>query len=509
MNKKFLIGCLVFPIIVVIVFAIGFRLMGGKIKSTSTLKSGSWLVINPSGNLLDYNEIQYSDFMGLNQPSVSDICKAVKAAGEDSKITGILLKPRFIFLSHAGRAEIDSCLASFKSTGKPVIAYGDMFSQGDYLLCSMADRIYMEPSASAGIMLEGTKANFMFWKEGLDKLGIKIHVLQSGAYKGAGEMFSRTSLSQETYDNVYRVMEQRYGLITAELARHRNLEHSKVKAILEERPDYFISPKQALQYKLVDELKTIDKVYAEFDMDKKKFVQVSKYPAQFSVPGSDAIAVMNLSGDITPGSASGSMPVISAARVQSMIDQIKANKKIKAVVLRINSGGGSALESEHIYQKLKDLGTSVPIVASMGGVAASGGYYISCAAQHIVAAPYTITGSIGVVMMLPEAEGLSRKLGIRNQDISFGKYAGSMNFMNKTDETLLASLQRNSEAVYTEFKSRVADSRKLSLEEVELLAQGQVWSANDALDKKLIDQVGGLDLAIAKAAGLADIQDFQ
>ncbi|MDZ4120918.1 MAG: signal peptide peptidase SppA, partial [Candidatus Cloacimonadaceae bacterium] len=200
---------------------------------------------------------------------------------------------------------------------------------------------------------------------------------------------------------------------------------------------------------------------------------------------------------------------INAAKVQRVIDAIDKDKSIKAVVLRINSGGGSALESELIYQKLDILKARVPVVVSMGGAAASGGYYISCSSDYIVADEFTITGSIGVVMLIPEAEVLSRKIGIKNQHITFGKFASSYDVISKTDPEFLASLKRNSDAVYTEFKSRVEASREMEPGHLESIAQGQIWSAEAALENGLIDSIGTLQTAIAKAASLSGVVSYR
>jgi len=508
-KNNLLVGCIVFIIVAIVAFGIGFRMIGGKFSNLQSIKSNTWLLINPSGMISDYNEIQYASFMGYNQTSVTEIVSAIQKARDDSKITGILFRPQYAVISSAGRSEINKAIGEFKQSGKPVLAYGTVFTQGDYLLSTAADKILIEPSASSGIMLEGVGTSITFYKDALDKLGIKMHVLQSGEFKGSGEIYNRTSLSQATYDNINGVLKQRYDLLTSEIAQNRKIDAKRVVDILENRQDYIIDARQAQQYTLVDTLQSLDDIYQRYDIDLRAMVTVSKYIADLPVTSSDLVAVIHLNGDISPGAAGSNFSNISANKIQVVMDQIKADKRIRAVVLRINSGGGSALESEMIYQKLKKLKSEIPLVVSMGGVAASGAYYISCASDYIVADPYTITGSIGVLMVLPEAEGLARKIGLGSQNIGYGKYHASMNLLQKTNPELLASLQRNSTSVYEEFKARVAEGRKMDIAEVEKNAQGMIFSASQALSRKLIDEIGGLDTAILKAAEMAGITDYK
>lgn len=217
--------------------------------------------------------------------------------------------------------------------------------------------------------------------------------------------------------------------------------------------------------------------------------------------------MINLSGNITAGSerSHGFEQTISAAKVEKILQQVKRDGA-KAVVLRINSPGGSALESELIYQKLQRL--DIPVVVSMGVMAASGGYYISCGGDYIFADPYTITGSIGVIMAIPEAVELGNKLGIDSQTINYGKYSGGVSIFEKYDPEMLASLERNSQKVYTEFKQRVMTARKISSEQIDAVAEGRVFSAQDAKDIHLIDEVGGIQAAIDKAAKMAKLTKY-
>jgi len=508
-SKAFLVGCLVFPLLLIVAFTIGFIVVSRQLPTGVTTPQGAWLVINPSGLIPEYNEFQDNPVLDMGSLSSNEINKRISAAATDSKIKGIILKPRYAQISYASISELKTMLEAFKKSGKPVYAHGDMISQRDYLIMCMADKVFLEPSASAGIALDGVGANITFYKELLDKLGIKMHVLQTGAYKGAGEPYSQTSLSTGTMENIKSALSPRYELMIRHIATMRKIDESSVKNLLETRSDYFISPASAKELSLVDELLSYDAMQEKLSIPSDKMLAIADYQST-KLPSlkKDKIAIIHLNGSISSSSNSAMDTNISASKVQKIIEAIDKEPGIKAAVLRISSGGGSALESEIIYQKLSHLRKRMPVVVSMGGVAASGGYYISCASDYIVADANCITGSIGVVMMIPEAEGLSRKIGIRNQHVGFGKYANAYDPLSKTDPLFLQSLRRNSEGVYTEFKDRVATSRKIELDQLESIAQGKVWSASAALENGLIDEIGGLNTAIAKAAALAKIEDY-
>jgi protease-4 len=513
MKKNFLlIGCLTLPIIAIIAFFIGLNQPVKDMRHVSSTKSNTWLQIDPSGVIEDYNEVQSDynfSFMNSNS-SVEDICSKIKLAASDKNIKGIVIAPEFVQVSYAGIHEIGEALKEFKLSHKPVLAHLTMQSQKDYYLAAFADKIAMEPAASAGLFMEGVQANMSFYKNLLDKLGLKVNIIRSGQFKGYGEEYSRTSLSPETYGNLSQLLEDRYALISSDLAAQRKLTPEQVKIIFEQRPDYLINADYAKQAGLIDFAIGKDDFYKQHTIDKKQLTSIADYtPTKADNKAKDEIAVCYLQGGISSGTPQYNQTGISADKVQKLIDQIQKDKKIKAVVLRVNSPGGSALESELIYRKLEKLKKELPIVVSMSGVAASGGYYISAASDYIFADPYTVTGSIGVIQLLPDASGLSKKIGLTNQGINYGKYAGAMNLMNTPSPELLASLQRNSESVYSEFKHRVVQYRKISYDSLENIAGGRVWSAQDALPIHLIDQIGTLDNAIKKASELAKITTWQ
>lgn len=511
-SKPILIGCIILPLILIIGFFVGFISTfgsGGNISKTK-IPSNAWLRVNPTAMISDYSEMQPIKWFGDSGNSAEDLARKIRAAASDTRIKGMLLEPGIIQTNYPALAEIGLAIAEFKKSGKPVAAYGDYYSQGDYLLASYANEIYMEPSASAGLILEGVSTNLMFYKELFDKLGIKMHILQSGEFKGAGEPYSQTSLSPGTRDNIDAVLKDRYSLLLRDIAARRKLSIEEITKVFETREDYFLHANTAKDLKLIDHPMGRDAMLAKLNLDDDNFIDISDYASAEPKQAQDKIAVVYLNGQISPqtgGEFSGNS-MISAAKVKKIIEDIHKDKSIKAMVLRINSPGGSALESEKIYQQLLKLKTDMPIVVSMGGVAASGGYYISCAADYIIADEATITGSIGVIMMVPETVGLGNKLGLRSQTLKHGKFAGAFNLFQTYDPAVLASLRRSSTATYDEFKARVISARKYQPGTIDSVAEGRVFSAVAAKKLRLIDEIGTLETAIAKAASLVNSKSY-
>ncbi len=476
----------------------------------TSITENSWLSINPSSYVSEYNEVMPLNIMSNRDiNSVQNMTDKIERAKRDSRIKGLLIQPFAAQFSLAALHEIGLAIQDFKESGKPVVAFGDMMGQGDYLLASYADEIYMEPSASAGLMLSGSSASITFYKEMFDKIGVKMHVIQAGEFKGAGEPYSQTSLSEGTRQNIEDMLLDRFNLILNGIAERRDLTFDDVKSVYNNRDDFIISAKQAIELRLIDHAKPKKQMYAELGIDAEKVVRISSYTTGKAHGRGDKVAVVYMSGNIMPDGGSFNRAGISYNNVKKTVSQILDDPAIKSVVLRVDSPGGSALESELIYQELLELKAVKPILISMGGVAASGGYYISCAADHIVADPGTLTGSIGVIMLLPEASGLGRKLGLRSQTIRFGKFAGALDPLNPYPPELIASFRRSSQGTYNEFKSRVMTARNISPDKINSIAEGRIYSAEDAMAIGLVDELGSLDYCIAKAAEMAEISDYQ
>lgn len=511
-KKIILIIAIVFLLLVGLSYCAGRQMskFAFNPQGPATISADSWLQLNLSAYVPEYNEVlPLNLFSNKSAASMQNLSAKIRKAKDDNRISGLLIEPLGAQLSMATMNEIGLAIQEFKGSGKPVIAFGDMMGHADYLLASYADEIYMEPSASAGLMLSGVSTNIMFYKEMFEKIGVKMHIIQAGEFKGAGEPYSQTSLSEGTRRNIEEMLSDRYNLILNGIAERRKLTVDDVKSVYNNRENFILQADEALEMRLIDHAAPRSQMLSERLIDPDKIVSISSYTMSGQSPRGEKVAVMYLGGNIMPAGGSFNQALISHDKVRKMVKQIQDDKAVKAVVLRIDSPGGSALESELIYQELLKLKSSKPMVVSMGGVAASGGYYISCASDQIIADSGTLTGSIGVIMMLPEATGLGRKLGLRSQTIKFGKFAGGLNPLEPYSDELLASLKRNSEGTYNEFKSRVMTARKISPDKINSIAEGRIFSAEDALALGLVDELGSLDMAIAKAAEMAGITAYR
>ena len=479
-------------------------------KKKVAIKSNSFLELNLGGMHYDYNLHDGIPFL-KEKISIGEICRKIDTAKKDSRIKGIYLKPEFYKGGRALTKELGDELLDFKNSGKKIYAYLDLVSDKGYHLASVADSIFLNPSMSGGIVLTGIGAEVSFYKGLFDKLGIEFTVLHQGKYKGAGEQFSRKTISKPMRESFTKIIDDLYNQDIEDLAESRNLSEEKVKAIMETRPDFLISGQRALDLNLVDVL-AYEKDFKENILGGYHLVNISKYPSQAGSHSSDKIAVLYAQGPIVMSNAQGMFGgdyrQITAENISKELERIKKIKSVKALVFRVDSPGGSALVSDIIWNELEKVNAEIPLVVSMGNIAASGGYYISCGADHIFAQPNTLTGSIGVVGMLPNWQKLREMAEINTYQIKRGKYSTffSPNFApSKEDKESLSFLMKNT---YNEFKSRVAQGRGISFDEVEKVAQGRIWSGIDAVENGLVDELGGLDAAIRKAAELAQIEDY-
>ena len=515
-SKWFTLGCLTsVGIIVIMIFTMfwTFGSMGRGFQKPIPEKivEGSWLRMDISGIITDYKEFEDSPFTGsfsAGKISVHEIVHKINKAAQDNKIKGILLEPRFIACGYANLHEIMNALENFKSTGKEIHAYLDIGMNKDYFLATVANKIYLNPSASAGILLTGVGGGILFYKDLFDKIGIEINVIHAGKYKGAGETFSRNELSEPVRKNLDRLFSNVYNSVLVTIAGNREIDISDIIRIYEKREELFINQENAINYNLVDELSLKEDLYNNLGIAKKNLISFSKYKMPGFKKSNSNIAVIYAQGGIVMQSQGFEAVNITASKLNKILDKIERDNDIKGVVIRVNSPGGSALVSEIIHTKIKKLREVKPVVISMGNVAASGGYYISSESDYIFADPFTITGSIGVVAMLPNISKLTDYIGIHEEDISKGKFSNAMSIYSKLDDSMVKSLRMSIQNTYMEFKQRVADGRGISIDDVEQIAQGQVWSAEDALQNNLIDETGMISDAIMKAAELSNIENF-
>lgn len=456
---------------------------------------------------------QVSDNIGLE-----DVLEAIDKAKSNDKIKGIYIQAgAFVSDAPASSKAIRNKLADFKKSGKWIVAYADDYTQTTYYICSVADKVYINPQG----MLDwhGLSAQPWFYKDLLAKFGVKMQLAKVGKYKSMPEMYTADGMSEPNREQVTAYIKGIWDDMLTDVSQSRKLSKQTLNAYA----DNFtatMDQKEYVRMKLVDGLMYTDEVRSE--IKKKLGIEAKKKIKQLSlsdmknVPAKrengDEIAVYYAYGNIVstnPGGLSGGA-CIASDDVCADLDRLAADDDVKAVVLRVNSGGGSAYASEQIWHSVVKLKEKKPVVVSMGGMAASGGYYISCAADYIYAEPTTLTGSIGIFGMFPDFSGLlTDKLGIKFDEVKTNKHSAFGSVSRPFNEEEMALLDAHIGRGYDLFRKRVADGRKMKTEDVEELAQGRVWLGSDALRNKLVDELGGMEKAIGKAAELAKLKEHK
>ena len=456
---------------------------------------------------------QISENVGLD-----DIISSIRKAKENEDIKGIYIEAGiFSSDSPASSHAIREALIDFKKSGKWIVAYADSYEQSSYYICSVADKIFLNPQGM--VDWHGLGATPYFVKDLLAKLGIKVQLCKVGKYKSAPEMLTADGMSEPNREQVTAYINGIWQVMLKEVAESRKIAVDSLNAYA----DRFIAlskPEDYVKLKLVDKLLYTNEVKGEIkkmlkiDAD-ESFPQLTLKDME-NVKGKkkegDQVAVYYAYGDIVDsdtGDMTDQEHSIVASKVCKDLEKLAEDDDVKAVVLRVNSPGGSAYASEQIWHAMTNLKAKKPVVVSMGGYAASGGYYISCPANYIIAEPTTITGSIGIFGMFPDFSGLlTEKLGIKFDEVKTNKHAAFGTMSRPFNAEEMALLEQYIDRGYQLFRKRVADGRKQSVETIEEIAQGRVWLANDALKNKLVDEIGSLDKAIEKAAKLAKLSEY-
>ncbi len=447
-----------------------------------------------------------------NPVSLPDVWLALKKAAADPRIEAVVIEPRGVTAGWAKLQELRMELDQFQKSGKPLVAYLRNPGVREYYLASGAGRIFMAPQDSLDV--KGLRLETMYFKDTLDKLGVKADVVHAGKYKDAGDMFTRTSMSPETREVLGQVLDQYYGDLVETIARARRKTVDQVKEFIDQGP---VSGERAFAGGWVDGVGFDDSVMRELKRrlheHEPKLVPLRTYvkiPAS-SVPGVQGpkrIALVVGEGMIVSGRGDSGFQdgLIVSGRLNKVLREVGSDASIQGVILRVDSPGGDGVASDEILNAARELSRKKPMVISMSDYAASGGYFISMTGDPIVAYPNTLTGSIGVIYNRFSARGLYNKLGIEKDSMQRGKYAA----IDSDYEPLSADGQKKVEdeiqRFYQGFLKRVAEGRKRKPEEIELLAQGRVWLGTQARDNRLIDELGGLDRAIEmvkKKAGIA------
>ena len=509
-------------LLALIIFSlIGFFILIGIAAAFSTdekvaVAQNSVLVIDASETFLEQSKNDpFSELMNKKngkQPSLSELIGLLNYAKKDSSIKGIYIKCAENPNGYAATEEIRKALIDFKKSNKFIVAYAETISQKGYMMANVADQIYTHPQG--GMEWSGFNYETMFLKGLIDKLEIEPQIFYAGKFKSATEPFRYTQMSEANKLQTGIWLNSIYSNFIQGAAEMRNLNADSIKAFANEGKVQ--NAKDALKYKLVDGLiyddqlkKIISKKLRLVDETKISFVSINNYAESIALrgTGSGKIAVIYADGDVVMGK--GQNEAIASDDYRALIQKIRNDKSIDAVVLRVNSPGGSALASDIIWREIDLLKKEKPVVVSMGDVAASGGYYIACGADSIFADANTITGSIGVFSVIPNAEKfLKNKLGITFDRVKTGQYADAPSATRALTITEQRFLQAGVDSVYFTFTSRVATGRQKSVAYIDSIAQGRVWTGADAIKVGLVDKIGTLNDALASAAKMAKLKGY-
>ncbi len=503
---------------ILILFGIVGAIAGSK-ESVTELKPNSVYEIKLEGNLIDRSEddpfsAALAEAMGTSSEKtmgLDDLLANIEKAKNDANIVGIYLNGGSLSGGFASFKEIRNALLDFKKAGKFIVAYADNYSQKDYYLVSVANKILINPQGM--LELKGLSAQTMFFKNTLDKLGIEMQIVKVGTYKSAVEPLITTKMSDANREQVTVYMGSIWKTFLTEVSAARKISVEKLNAYADEMM-MFQPTEKAKQYGLVDGLaytNEADSILKSFvkGLEKDKDVTFVKHSAMTKLPDTskydkNKVAVIYAVGEITDADGEG----IVARDLVKTINEVAKDSAVKAVVLRVSSPGGSAYASEQIWHALNILKANKTLIVSMGDYAASGGYYISCMADNIVAQPNTITGSIGIFGVIPNISGLNEKLGLTYDGVKTNKMSDAITVNRKFTPEEHNLMQNYVNRGYELFVKRCADGRKMKTEQIKAIAEGRVWTGEDAIKNGLVDKIGGLNDAIALAVAKAKLKTY-
>lgn len=515
-------GILIFSVLMffIMIGIIGAMVSSVGSKSETVTPSNAVLLINLDHTITEKTEpnpfenLDLPGYSGARSLGLNDMVSRIKAAKDDGNIKGIYLNVSGVNAGFPTAKAIREAILDFKTSGKFVVAFSDVMSQKGYYINSAADEIYLNPQGS--LDFRGLATSVMFFKEAMDKLGVDMQILKVGTYKSAVEPFMMNSMSEANKEQVNSYLGSIYDTFLSDISASKKLSVDSLRGIAN---GYLIrEPEDAKKYGFVNNLLYKDEVFAKIraklGIDEKKdipYVSILDYTNKPSAgeAGGDRIAVLYAYGEIIDGE--GMDGQIGGDKLSRELRELRLDDKVKAVVLRVNSPGGSALASENIWREV-DLTKKVkPVIVSMGDYAASGGYYISAAADSIFADPTTLTGSIGVFGMIPNFQRLfNEKLGVHFDAVKTAKFADMDVDMDRPlTEEEKTIIQGGVNKIYQVFMKRVADGRKLDVAYVDSIGQGRVWTGRQAVDLKLVDRIATLDEAIKAAAKKAKLDNYR
>lgn len=519
-----LLALFLFTVVSCVIMLVSFAGLMARDGMTASVKNNTILRINLSGVLPELTEDNpIAAFTNDGQENVfglSTLTEAIERATENESVKGIYIENATLAGTPATVQELRQALVKFKKSGKFIIAYSDTYSQSGYYISSVADKIMVNPE---GIVdWHGLASELMFFKDAMEKIGVKMQVFKVGTFKSAVEPFTNTEMSEANREQVTSYLTSIWKNMLQDVSASRKISIEKLNTLADEYTA--LHPAQYLvDNHLVDTLSYIDGVKAylkqqmQLDKDDELTFISPKEMANAEIPDykeeDDKVAVYYAVGDIvqttTSMPLSNNSPQIVGEKVVNDLRNLREDKNVKAVVLRVNSGGGSAYASEQIWREVELLREEKPVVVSMGGMAASGGYYISCGANQIYAEPTTLTGSIGIFGMIPDMSTLiTQKVGVKFDVVKTNALSdlGAMGRPMNAEESQL--MQSMVERGYETFTGRVAIGRKMDIEKVKEIAEGRVWTGEQAKQLGLVDQLGNLDAAIKAAAQLAKLKAY-
>jgi len=461
-----------------------------------------------------FGDFSFGGFGGQQVPGLYETVNAIKNAKSDSNIKGILLDLGTVPSGMATVEEIRNALLDFKKSGKFIVAYSELYSQKAYYLATVANKVYMNPEGT--LDFKGIGGEVMFMKGLMEKLDVQIQIIRHGKFKSAVEPYILDKMSQANKEQTLTYINALWKQMLVGISQSRGISEAQLNKLADNLTGY--TPEVAVKEKMVDQLIYKDQLLQELrnrlniknDKDVNS-INIGKYVLanEKNTPeySKDKIAIIFASGDIVSGN--GDEGTIGSERISKAIRKARLDNNVKAIVLRVNSPGGSALASDVIWREMVLAKKTKPVVVSMGDVAASGGYYISCAASKVFADPNTITGSIGVFGIIPNFQKtLQNKLGITFDKVSTNKHSDFITVTRPLDAEETAIMQGDIERIYKSFIGHVAEGRNTTPAAIDSIGQGRVWSGVDAKRLKLIDEFGGLNNAVDEAAKLAKLSKY-
>ncbi|MBN2838310.1 MAG: signal peptide peptidase SppA [Fusobacteriaceae bacterium] len=501
---KEIVGSIIFLILLTILIVSIFTKLGESFEKNEPLRSNSFLIVSFNNGLKDYRNNGFDVFEKNKELTLYQTLESINYAKNDSNITGIVLNLDNSNLSFSQIEEINKSLVNFKKSNKPILAYGNSFNKNNYLIGIYADKIYMNPAASTNFSLDGFNINIPYYKELTGKIGVEFQVLHIGNYKSYGENFVKSEMSQEFKNQYFSLLQGRKNYFVNEISSKRKIELAKFENDFLNGKYLYFNSKKAKENKFIDKLLNYDEFLKENSIENT--VELGEYYSYIDKKfENDNIALITLEGDISTFEGENN---INPFKTAELLEIAKNDVSIKGIVIRINSPGGSALASEIINQKVREVKKVKPIYVSISQTAASGGYYIASAGDKIFANKNSITGSIGVVSMFFNLKGLYEKLGLKYESIELGKTPSSFNFSKKVSDEELKELETEMTDIYNEFKLRVSQGRNIKYEKVEDIAQGKVYDGVEAKKIGLVDEIGDINDTIEALAKNLKLNKF-